>query len=107
MPGRIQTYTHSDSTTPNKGGVILEVTCETDFGARTPQFIKFAEFVAQAAYGSGKYTWPELCAAWPAAEQAKGEVEAEIKETITVRQIQIVKLTDAKVLKAERDGSKG
>jgi hypothetical protein len=39
MPGRIEAYIHSDSVTPNKGGCLVEVQCQTDFAARTDAFI--------------------------------------------------------------------
>ncbi|MBF0489499.1 MAG: elongation factor Ts [Candidatus Omnitrophica bacterium] len=40
--GRVEAYIH----TGNKIGVILEVTCETDFSARSEDFIQFTKNVA-------------------------------------------------------------
>lgn len=56
--GRIQSYLHSDRSTENKGGCMVRVECETDFAARTPEFIQFTQEVAQVAYAVGGLTMP-------------------------------------------------
>ena len=49
---RIESYLHSDNSTENKGGSLIELKCETDFGARTDEFKAFAKKIAQLAFGS-------------------------------------------------------
>ncbi len=62
--GAIQTYVHGNG----KIGVMVEVNCETDFVARTPQFQELAHAVAlQIAAMNPKYVAPEDI---PAEEQA-------------------------------------
>lgn len=41
MAGRIEVYVHSDQVTPNKGMGAIEVCSQTDFAARTEEFIEF------------------------------------------------------------------
>lgn len=50
MNGRIETYIHSDSINQNKGGVMVKVSCESDFAAKTPEFIEFCQEVARLCY---------------------------------------------------------
>lgn len=49
--GRIETYVHSDKSTANKGGVMIKVTCKTDFAAKTDEFINFCKRIAKLSYG--------------------------------------------------------
>jgi translation elongation factor EF-Ts len=60
MPGRIETYVHSDSTTPNKGGCLVEVSCVTDFAAKSPEFVQFCKNLARFCYGFHVFTWQQL-----------------------------------------------
>jgi elongation factor Ts len=48
--GRIEAYTHGDAHTPNKGGSLVEVTCQTDFAAKTDEFIEFAKWAAKMTF---------------------------------------------------------
>ncbi len=50
--GRIESYIHSDSLTSNKGGVIVKITCDTDFGAKTEEFIEFCKYTAKLCYAA-------------------------------------------------------
>lgn len=102
--GRIESYIHSDNITPNKGGVLVRVTCQTDFAARTNEFIAFSKKVAVLAYAFGAgaqgtaetYTWGELRGeAGPAGDSVELErqaLEARLKETITVEEIVVLVL---------------
>ncbi len=66
--GAISTYVHG----AGKVGVIVEVNCETDFVARTPQFQELSHAVAlQIAAMSPKYVSPEDIPADELAEQKK------------------------------------
>jgi translation elongation factor EF-Ts len=53
MPGRIESYIHSDAITPNKGGCLLKVSCKTDFAAKTPEFIEFCKLVSRLLFAAG------------------------------------------------------
>jgi translation elongation factor EF-Ts len=90
--GRIETYIHSDATTQNKGGAMVKVTCQTDFAARTAQFIAFSRQVAQRAYGVSATTWQHVVEFWPELAAAKQELEREMKEKIEVEAIALIRL---------------
>ena len=54
--GRVETYVHHDG----RLGALVEVDCETDFVARTPEFQQFCRDVAmQVAAMSPRYVKPE------------------------------------------------
>ena len=90
MAGRIETYIHSDTSVPNKGGSLVEVKCATDFAARTIQFATFAKDVAKMAYASGKTEWAEVIAIFPNMEDHRKEVSDVIGERVTVEKIVIL-----------------
>lgn len=92
MVGRIETYIHSDHITPNKGGVILCVKCDTDFAARTPEFIEFSEMAAKRVYGADAQTWEDAITVFPEMEERRIELQEKIRETVAVEAIQILKL---------------
>ena len=50
--GRVETYIHKDDVTENKGAAIVCVTCDSDFAAKTEEFIEFSKEVAKMAYGA-------------------------------------------------------
>lgn len=103
--GRIESYLHSDKTTPNKGGVLVKVTSDTDFGAKTDGFIAFSQKVAKMAYAFGaldtevtprKLTWDGFRglagAAGDPLEIERQELEKSLREKVTVEDIVIVLL---------------
>ncbi len=94
MAGRIASYIHSDATTPNKGGCMVEVSTETDFGARTPGLIEFADKVAKYAYGAQALTWESILAVFPELAEDLRDVSTALKEKIEVRRIVIMVVTD-------------
>ncbi len=54
--GRIESYVHHDG----RLGAIVEIDCETDFVARTPEFVQFCRDVAmQVAAMSPRYVKPD------------------------------------------------
>ena len=54
--GRVESYVHHDG----RLGAIVEVDCETDFVARTPEFVQFCRDVAmQVAAMNPRYVKPE------------------------------------------------
>jgi len=60
MPGRIETYIHSDAITQNKGGCLIEVSCQTDFAAKEPEFVKFCKDLARWCYGFSIEKWEDI-----------------------------------------------
>lgn len=101
--GRIESYLHSDRITPNKLGVLVKITSDTDFGAKTPEFIRFAQRVAKLAAG---FIQSEDIPSWTGLVKAVGytgehtetlETEREalskaLKEKITVEDIVVLRL---------------
>ncbi len=68
--GRIESYVHHDG----KLAVLVEVNCETDFVARTPDFGQFCKDAAlQVAAMSPKYVRAEDAPAGADAETVKGQ----------------------------------
>lgn len=94
MAGRIETYTHSDKSVPNKGGAMIRANCKTDFAARTDQFITFSREVAKMAFAFGANDWDTLVAAYPEIEDHRKEVADAIGERITVDQIVLMNVAD-------------
>lgn len=94
--GRIECYLHSDSTTPNKGGVMYRVACQTDFAAKTPEFIEFAKKIGKFIYACPHKSqlWRMVCATFPELEQERVELEKKLKEKIDVYNITRVALDD-------------
>ncbi len=90
--GRIETYIHSDTTTPHKGGAIVKVTCQTDFAAKTDEFIGFAEKVAKMAYGAGAASWDMVVECWSELEIERAALAKMLRETVTVPEIVVMKL---------------
>lgn len=90
--GRIETYTHSDTATSNKGGALVKVLSQTDFAARTEEFISFCRLVARLAYGAQAKTWNDITDAFPDIQVTRSNLEKQLKETITVEEILILNL---------------
>lgn len=94
MSGRIESYIHSDSLTASKGGCLVRVTCQTDFAARTGEFISFCRQAARHAFAAGADSWDETGRIFPDAEAARIALEASIKEKVTIGPIYILGLND-------------
>lgn len=107
MAGRIEAYVHSDTMTQNKGACIVEVNCQTDFAARTPEFIEFSKLVARLAYGYGAQDWSELVSLHPEIAEKKTAVEESLGEKVHFRRMDKMDLTSEAWLEAERNGWKG
>jgi len=66
--GRVECYIHHDG----RLGALVEVNCETDFVARTPEFIQFCRDVAMhVAAMSPRFIKPEDAPSGTSAEEAK------------------------------------
>jgi translation elongation factor EF-Ts len=90
MAGRIETYIHSDKSVPNKGAAMVRVVSQTDFAARTDQFISFTKDVAKMAFASQAETWDDLIAAYPSLEVDRREVADVIREKVVIDQITLM-----------------
>jgi translation elongation factor EF-Ts len=87
MTGRIEAYLHSDSITPNKGGAMLRVLSQTDFAARTDEFIAFSAKAARFAFAAQADTWNDVVAAFPDLEVERVALAKTLRETIAVEGI--------------------
>jgi translation elongation factor EF-Ts len=98
MAGRIESYLHSDNTSSNKGGSLVFVQCMTDFSAITDQFIAFAKKAAKMAYAASANAtlvkWSSIIEMFPDFDVEKFELEAKIKEKITVHEATIMNVHD-------------
>lgn len=92
MIGRIETYIHSDKSTPNKGGALVRVLSQTDFAAKTVEFIDFAKRAARLAYAAEATDWIETIEVFPDVETARLELEKQLKEKVTVDLIRVITL---------------
>ena len=101
MAGRIETYVHSDSTTENKGAVIVKVTTDTDFAARTDLFKTFTREVAKYAFGTlghtriffaGSDVWATIIAKFPELETQRVELERALREPVKVTDVALMRL---------------
>jgi translation elongation factor EF-Ts len=92
MDGRIEAYMHSDSTTQNKAGCLIKVTCQTDFAAKTQQFIEFSKEIAKYCFGSGSDKWEDVVAMFPELEIKREALAKELKEKVAIEEIVVVKL---------------
>jgi translation elongation factor EF-Ts len=90
--GRIECYMHSDAITPNKGGAMVRVICDTDFAARTTEFYLFARQVAKFAYASSATCWFDICAAYPEMVTKLAELRVLLGEDVAVTQIVVMKI---------------
>lgn len=98
MSGRIESYLHSDNVTQNKGGSLVEVCCQTDFAAKTHEFIEFTQKVAKMAYAFDAKDWQDLIEKYEMIAKTKETLEKFIKEKIIVTKIVIFNLTSDKIL---------
>ena len=92
MVGRIETYIHSDRITANKGGALIRVQSDTDFAAKTPQFVEFAGLAAKSAFAAQAESWEDVVIAFPHVEETREALEKKLKEKIIVDRIAILVL---------------
>ncbi len=96
MAGRIECYIHSDSVTPNKGGCLVDVACQTDFASRTESFIAFARKVAKLMFGYGARQWKELADGCPELEDERFRLEQELGEEVRIGRVVALRLGEDK-----------
>ena len=92
MAGRIESYIHSDNVVPNKGGCLVDVRCQTDFAAKTDEFVAFAKEVAKLMYAYGAQNWEELIEHRPDLETNRRELEQQLKEEIRIGTVVTLRL---------------
>jgi translation elongation factor EF-Ts len=90
--GRIAHYSHSDTTYRNKGGAMVRVMCITDFAARTPDFIAFADQVARFAYACSAKNWAEIAHAYPEVVRELNRVRGLLKENINITDVKVMNI---------------
>ena len=98
MEGRIESYTHSDSITENKGGSLIKLVCQTDFAARTDEFKSLSSYVAKMAYaafassvGSAEaFRQQDLYDVFPEVKEKIEETSKLLKEEIKIFEIVVI-----------------
>jgi translation elongation factor EF-Ts len=104
--GRVETYTHSDGTTQNKGCCIIRIDCQSEFGAKVEAFKAFCKHAAMLCYGAQSEIWADVIAMFPDLEQERLKLEEVMKEKITIKRIVIVTLVQDVWVKPEEKLSK-
>lgn len=84
MARRIETYLHSDTVTPNKGGAMVSVTAQTDFATKTPEFLNFCKQLAMLTYGMGNPYYEDVAKELPTLEALRKSLAELLKEKIEV-----------------------
>jgi hypothetical protein len=90
--GRVETYTHSDGTTENKGVCVVRIDCQSEFGAKVEAFKAFCKHAAMLCYGAQSEIWADVIVMFPELEQERLDLEEVLKEKITIKRIVIVTL---------------
>jgi len=86
---RVESYIHSDQTTENKGGSLIELLSETDFAAKTDEFKAFAKKLAQFAYGASSSEWHDILEVFPDLENELKELQNNLGEKIEIGRIEV------------------
>lgn len=90
--GRIEAYIHSDSITQNKGGALVRVTCGSEAGAHTQEFIRFVRSVARFAYAASATCWLDITRAYPNLNDELEQVRNVLREPVNVTMIKVMKI---------------
>jgi hypothetical protein len=93
MNGRIETYLHSDISIQNKCGSMVRITCQSEQGAKTEEFIGFCKDVAKYSCGFNKDRWIDLIEVYPDIEVKKNEIQKILKEKIEIKDILLLAVT--------------
>ena len=81
---------HSDASLENKAGCLVEVTCDSDFSAKTDEFKAFCKRVAMLVCGHMVKSWNELVDLEPSILEDRQEVEQKIGERVEVTRIALI-----------------
>lgn len=90
--GRIGSYIHSDSITAAKGGAMVCMLCDTDFGARTDAFMAFADRAARMAYAASAADWAGVVSVFPEMEDERLALSRSLKESVTMSEVSVLGL---------------
>lgn len=90
--GRIETYSHSDSITQNKGAAMVTVISDSEAGARTREFVKFTGLIAKYAYASSATCWFDIVQAYPTMLKELNDIRIALGEDIHVSRVVVMKL---------------
>jgi translation elongation factor EF-Ts len=90
--GRIECYLHSDAITPNKGGAMVKVVCDTDFAARTSEFFLFTRLVAQFAYAASATCWEDVARLFPEMGDHLDRIRKTLSEHVEVTEVVVLKI---------------
>ena len=88
MAGRVEVYIHSDKAVQNKGACLIELSCETDFCARTEQFIDFSKKAAKMIYAFG--SWDNAVESMPELGEELKSLSESLGEEISIKQACVV-----------------
>jgi translation elongation factor EF-Ts len=91
-PGRIDHYLHSDAVTRNKGGALVKIICDTDFAARTDEFIMFGSKVAKFAYAASATCWNDIAEVYPELAVEWEQLCKKLRERIEIVSVVVMKL---------------
>lgn len=92
MVGRIECYLHSDNITPNKGACVVKVSTQTDFATKGDDFIKFCKECAKFSYAAQSENWIDVVELFPFLNKNRDKLVKELKESIIIEEIKIIKL---------------
>jgi translation elongation factor EF-Ts len=93
VPGRIETYTHSDNVTKNKAVGIVKVTTQTDFSTKNDKFIDFCKKAAKFACGYQTTNVELILSDWPGGLQKEHlELQEELKEKIEIAEVHVMRI---------------
>lgn len=71
---------------------MVKVTCDSEAGARTNQFITFARMVARYAYASSAQSWDAMKMVYPALEQDLLRIRTVLNEHVAIDEVIVMKV---------------
>lgn len=97
--GRIAVYLHRSRVGVPIGGTLIEILCDSDFGAATDECARFADTAARLAHGIGAKRWSDVVAGYPdvdpSPELQRIALSKALKERISIGRIVNLTLDDA------------
>jgi len=75
-----------------RAGQLVLITSNTDFAAKTAEFIAFSGKVAMMAYAVKAENWDTIIEAVPEMEEERLALQKSLRETITIEQISVMSL---------------
>jgi translation elongation factor EF-Ts len=87
MPGKVESYIHSDTV-----GSLVRVTTQTHFAAKDAKFIEFCERIAMLACSSSAESWKDILIGFPEMEHTIKILAQELRENIEVTDVCVLKI---------------